>query len=114
MIEARLYDKLEAMRVHCNLCAHRCTIKPGAKGICQVRENQDGILYSLVYGLVISASADPIEKKPLFHFKPGSKAFSIATAGCNFRCSFARMPRFRSYHANGNAWRDRKLLLKQL
>jgi pyruvate formate lyase activating enzyme len=101
MIEARLYDKLDADRVHCNLCAHRCTIKPGSRGICQVRENRAGTLYSLVYGLAISAAVDPIEKKPLFHFKPGSKAFSVATAGCNFRCSFcqnaeiSQMPRER-------------------
>jgi pyruvate formate lyase activating enzyme len=90
MIEARLYDKMDADRVHCNLCAHRCHINPGAKGICQVRENREGTLYSLVYGLAISVAVDPIEKKPLFHFKPGSNAFSVATAGCNFRCTFCQ------------------------
>lgn len=101
MIEARLYDKLDADRVRCNLCAHRCHINSGAKGICQVRENRAGTLYSLVYRLAISANVDPIEKKPLFHFKPGSTAFSVATAGCNFRCSFcqnadiSQMPRDR-------------------
>lgn len=90
MQEARLYEKLDAGRVRCNLCAHRCIIKPGELGICQVRQNQDGTLYSLVYGRAISAAVDPIEKKPLFHFKPGSKAYSIATVGCNFRCTFCQ------------------------
>jgi len=101
MIEARLYEKVDEKRVRCRLCAHRCLIKPGDRGICQVRENQDGILYSLVYGQAISAAVDPIEKKPLFHFKPGSKAFSVATVGCNFSCTFcqnadiSQMPRDR-------------------
>lgn len=101
MVEARLYEKLDGQRVRCNLCAHRCTIAPGHKGICLVRENQDGILNTLVYGIPLSQAVDPIEKKPLFHFYPGSSAFSIATAGCNFRCAFcqnsdiSQMPRER-------------------
>jgi len=90
MKEALLYVKLDDRRVRCDLCAHRCTIAPGRKGICQVRENQDGILYTLVYGIPLTQALDPIEKKPLFHFHPGSTAFSIATAGCNFRCSFCQ------------------------
>jgi pyruvate formate lyase activating enzyme len=84
--EALLYKKIEDGRVHCALCAHRCIIEPGQRGICAVRANRDGTLYSLVYGKVISSHVDPIEKKPLFHFLPGSKSFSIATVGCNFRC----------------------------
>ena len=68
------------------MCAHGCTIKPGKRGICSVRENQDGTLISLVYGKLISAAVDPIEKKPLYNFLPGSKSYSIASAGCNFRC----------------------------
>jgi pyruvate formate lyase activating enzyme len=84
--EALLYNKLKDCRVHCALCAHRCIIEPGQRGICAVRINRDGTLYSLVYGKVISSHVDPIEKKPLFHFLPGSKSFSIATVGCNFRC----------------------------
>jgi len=101
MKEAVLYEKLDDQRVRCNLCAHHCTIAPGHKGICQVRENRDGALYTLVYGIPLSQALDPIEKKPLFHFHPGSTAFSIATAGCNFRCSFcqnsdiSQMPRER-------------------
>ena len=84
--EAILYEKLEGDKVKCGLCAHRCTIKDGRRGKCGVRENRGGLLYSLVYGRLISANVDPIEKKPLFHYMPGSMSFSIATAGCNFRC----------------------------
>jgi pyruvate formate lyase activating enzyme len=101
MKEALLYEKLDGQRVRCNLCAHRCTIAPGRKGVCLVRENREGTLYTLVYGIPLSQAVDPIEKKPLFHFYPGSTAFSIATAGCNFRCDFcqnadiSQMPRDR-------------------
>ena len=90
MKEARLYERLEEGSVRCALCAHRCTIRPGKKGICQVRENHEGTLYTLVYGRTISAAVDPIEKKPLYHFYPGSTAFSIATVGCNFTCTFCQ------------------------
>ncbi len=86
MKEAMLYEKLENQQVLCNLCHHRCRIKPGRRGICAVRENREGVLYSLVYRKVIARSIDPIEKKPLFHFLPGSLSYSIATVGCNFRC----------------------------
>jgi pyruvate formate lyase activating enzyme len=72
--------------VRCVACAHRCLIRPGRAGICRVRENRDGSLVSAVFGLAVAANADPIEKKPLFHFHPGSVAFSIATRGCNFHC----------------------------
>ena len=81
-----LYEKLEDKKVGCFLCAHRCHISNGKRGICAVRQNVDGVLFSLVYGRVISANIDPIEKKPLFHFLPASYSFSIATVGCNFRC----------------------------
>ncbi|MBI5205183.1 MAG: AmmeMemoRadiSam system radical SAM enzyme [Nitrospirae bacterium] len=86
MREAMLYEKLEDKKVRCFLCAHGCHISDGKRGICAVRENIEGTLYSLVYGRVISANIDPIEKKPLFHFLPASYSFSIATVGCNFRC----------------------------
>ena len=72
--------------VRCVACAHRCLIRPGRRGICHVRANEDGRLVSLVFGRAVAANADPIEKKPLFHFYPGSVAFSIATRGCNFHC----------------------------
>jgi pyruvate formate lyase activating enzyme len=84
--EARFYEKLEEGKVRCHLCAHRCLIGEGKRGICAVRENVDGTLMSLVYGKLISMNIDPIEKKPLFHFLPGSRSLSIATVGCNFRC----------------------------
>ncbi len=90
MKEAALYEKLEEQQVRCDLCAHHCRIQPGKRGVCGVRENRDGILYSLVYGRPISMAVDPVEKKPLFHFYPGSTAFSIATLGCNFRCRFCQ------------------------
>jgi len=90
MKEAMFYEKLKDGLVRCQLCPHNCVIKPNMRGICGVRENINGKLYSLVYGKSISESIDPIEKKPLFHFLPGTKAFSIATIGCNFRCLFCQ------------------------
>jgi pyruvate formate lyase activating enzyme len=81
-----LYEKAAQGKVKCLLCAHRCVIRPGRRGICAVRENMDGTLMSLVYGRLVSMNIDPIEKKPLFHFLPGSRSLSIATAGCNLRC----------------------------
>ncbi len=86
MREARLYEKLDGGKVKCFLCPQYCSISPGKRGICAVRENRDGTLYTLVYGKVAAKHVDPIEKKPLFHFYPGSRSYSIATVGCNFRC----------------------------
>ena len=86
MKEAMFYEKLGEKKVRCFLCAHNCLIREGKRGICYVRRNIDGTLYSLVYGKVISMNVDPIEKKPLFHFLPASTSFSIAAVGCNFRC----------------------------
>ncbi|MBT1072450.1 AmmeMemoRadiSam system radical SAM enzyme [Pelotalea chapellei] len=86
MKEALFYEKMEENRVRCGLCRFRCVIRDGARGICAVRENREGILYSLVYGKVCAEHIDPIEKKPLFHFMPGSTSYSIATVGCNFHC----------------------------
>ncbi len=86
MKRALFQESREGGKVLCGLCAHRCLIAPGHRGICAVRENQDGTLVSLVYDRVIAQNIDPIEKKPLFHFLPGSSSFSIATPGCNFRC----------------------------
>ncbi len=89
--EALLYHPEEdGDAVSCALCAHHCRIAAGERGICGVRENRSGVLTSLVYGMVVAENPDPIEKKPLFHFLPGSRAFSIATAGCNFRCTFCQ------------------------
>ncbi|MCK4620996.1 MAG: AmmeMemoRadiSam system radical SAM enzyme [Desulfuromonadales bacterium] len=86
MHEAMFYTQLAENRVHCQLCNHFCKIGDGKRGICGVRENRGGTLYSLVYGRTISTNIDPIEKKPLFHLHPGSTSFSIATVGCNFKC----------------------------
>lgn len=82
---AQFWQKLDG-DVQCSLCHQHCRIKPGNRGLCGVRENQDGTLMTLVYGSLVAASIDPIEKKPFFHFLPGSLAYSIATPGCNFRC----------------------------
>ena len=90
MKEAYLYEKQEERKVRCHLCNHRCLIKDGLRGICGVRENRGGTLFSLVYGQVIARHVDPIEKKPLFHFLPGTSSYSIATAGCNFKCLFCQ------------------------
>jgi len=90
MREAILYEKRGEGVVRCALCNHRCLISDGKTGICGVRENRDGTLYTLVYGKVIARHVDPIEKKPLFHFLPGSRSYSVATVGCNFRCTFCQ------------------------
>ncbi len=89
-MEAYLYEPLEDHNVKCNLCSHRCVIKDGRRGICGVRENQQGVLKTLTYGNLIARHIDPIEKKPLFHFLPGTLSYSIATVGCNFRCRFCQ------------------------
>ncbi len=81
-----MYEKLSDKKVKCGLCNHRCIINDGKRGICGVRENKKGKLYSLVYGRIIAEHIDPIEKKPLYHFMPGSFSLSIATIGCNFKC----------------------------
>lgn len=86
MKEALLYKKINQSKVQCNACNHRCIIADNKRGICRVRENQGGKLYSLVYGKIIAEHIDPIEKKPLYHFLPGTFSFSIATVGCNFKC----------------------------
>jgi pyruvate formate lyase activating enzyme len=85
--EALLYRRLDDTKVRCDLCAHRCVIEDGQRGLCGVRENHSGILQSLVYGKAIATHVDPIEKKPLFHYRPGTHSFSVATVGCNFRCA---------------------------
>ncbi len=90
MKEAYLYERLENEKVRCHLCNHHCVIKQGRTGICGVRENRSGTLVSLVYTEVIARHCDPIEKKPLFHFLPGTRSYSIATVGCNFRCLFCQ------------------------
>ncbi len=89
-MEAYLYESLSDQRVKCNLCSHRCVIKPGRRGLCGVRANNNGRLETLVFGQLIAKNIDPIEKKPLFHLMPGSLSYSIATVGCNFKCRFCQ------------------------
>ncbi len=88
--EAMLYKKTDGDKVSCFLCGHHCLISNGKFGVCRVRENREGILYTHAYGDIIAQGIDPIEKKPLYHFLPGSKSFSIAAIGCNFRCGFCQ------------------------
>ena len=90
MKKAMLYEGLDNKKVHCFLCNQHCRIPDSKFGFCGVRQNRDGVLYTHAYGEVISANIDPIEKKPLYHFLPGTLSFSIATAGCNFRCGFCQ------------------------
>ncbi|SMC84524.1 pyruvate formate lyase activating enzyme [Desulfocicer vacuolatum DSM 3385] len=85
-----LYEKLSRNRVKCETCHHYCVIAPGERGRCGVRENKNGTLYTLVYPFIVARGIDPVEKKPFFHIKPGSSSFSIASAGCNFTCTFCQ------------------------
>jgi pyruvate formate lyase activating enzyme len=89
-MQALLYTPLEDDAVRCRLCAHYCKIPAGYRGVCRVRENRRGRLESLVYGRLIAQHVDPIEKKPVFHMLPGSRAYSVATVGCNFKCRFCQ------------------------
>lgn len=88
--EAMLYEALQDQKVRCYLCNHDCRISESRFGFCSVRQNLDGKLYTHAYGKAVAANSDPIEKKPLYHFLPGTLSFSIATAGCNFRCPFCQ------------------------
>jgi len=90
MKEAYLYSYTGKDKIRCDLCSHRCVIGLGEKGKCNVRENIEGKLFTLVYDKIISENVDPIEKKPLYHFLPGSLSLSIATPGCNFKCFFCQ------------------------
>ena len=102
-MEALIYDRLDNKSVQCNICHHFCVIKEGKKGICRVRKNSGGRLISLVYPKIVANSVDPIEKKPLFHLKPGSYSYSIATVGCNFRCSFCQNANIAQISLQGSA-----------
>jgi pyruvate formate lyase activating enzyme len=84
--EARFWKTLSDSKVQCSLCSHRCKIDNKKVGICGVRRNENGRLFSLIYGSCSSIAADPIEKKPLYHFHPGTNALSLGTVGCNFKC----------------------------
>ncbi|HEY3297641.1 MAG TPA: AmmeMemoRadiSam system radical SAM enzyme, partial [Armatimonadota bacterium] len=88
--KAVLYDKLPDNRAKCNVCQRRCNIADGKMGVCMTRVNRGGDIYSTIYGVVSSMAVDPIEKKPLYHYLPGSKCFSLGSFGCNFRCVFCQ------------------------
>ncbi|OGX14808.1 MAG: AmmeMemoRadiSam system radical SAM enzyme [Omnitrophica WOR_2 bacterium RBG_13_41_10] len=105
MKEALLYEKLGNNQVRCFLCNHYCKIREEKFGFCAVRQNIGGTLYTQVYGKIITSHVDPIEKKPLYHFLPGSTSFSIATIGCNFRCGFCQ-----NWEISQNSVRDNNYL----
>lgn len=88
--DARYYQKLDQNKVQCQLCPRKCLLKNGQTGYCRVRQNYNGTLKTLVYGQVCALNADPVEKKPLYHFLPGTKTLSLATVGCSMRCLFCQ------------------------
>jgi len=90
MLEAKYYKQLDDEKVECELCPHNCIISQGAVGICKVRKNTSGFLFSINYKKISSISTDPIEKKPLYHFMPGREILSIGSYGCNFECNFCQ------------------------
>jgi pyruvate formate lyase activating enzyme len=113
--EATLYEKCEGEAVRCNLCSHRCRIEESHYGFCGVRQNIAGTLYTLVYAEAIASHVDPIEKKPLYHFLPGTKSYSIATIGCNFHCGFCQNWQISQISKrDGDAYRIRELPPEQV
>ncbi len=88
--EACLYEELPNKKVRCGVCERRCVILNGERGFCKTRENMDGKLFTLIYGDISSISANPIEKKPLFHFWPGSHALTVGSWSCNFTCPWCQ------------------------
>ena len=95
---ARYWEKVKGKQAHCQLCPQGCVIPPGGLGMCLTRENHGGTLYAINYGIVVSASLDPVEKKPLYHFYPGRQILSLGTFGCNFKCPYCQNWQF-SQHA---------------
>jgi len=90
MKEAAYFEKSEKGNVRCRLCPHNCNIHPDKSGICGVRKNMDSVLYTEIYGQITSIALDPVEKKPLYHYYPGSRILSIGTKGCNLKCPFCQ------------------------
>jgi len=103
MREAMLVEAGDDGAVRCRLCAHRCLVAPGRSGTCGVRENRGGTLLTRAYGELVAAHVDPIEKKPLYHFLPGTLSMSVALAGCNFRCGFCQNWEISQTPAGGGA-----------
>ena len=120
MKEAMFYKKLSDAKVRCDLCNHHCVIKDTDYGICGVRQNIGGKLFSLVYDRIVTTSIDPIEKKPLFQFYPGSGSFSIATVGCNFTCkhcqnyNISQLPREKKGSVPGNPIEPEKIVAEAM
>ncbi|OGC09327.1 hypothetical protein A3F86_00550 [candidate division WOR-1 bacterium RIFCSPLOWO2_12_FULL_45_9] len=108
--EAMFYERLEEEKVECTLCPHYCKVAPGKTGICGVRQNIDGQLVSLIYAKASSIAVDPIEKKPLCHFHPGSKVLSLGSYGCNMKCGFCQNWRI----AHKNFARDQGLVYEEV
>ncbi|MGD0938866.1 MAG: AmmeMemoRadiSam system radical SAM enzyme [Terracidiphilus sp.] len=90
VVEAKFYQKLQDRKIKCRLCPRKCIVGDSERGHCGVRENRDGTFYTLVHSRVVAAHVDPVEKKPLFHYLPGTNAFSLGTAGCNVKCKFCQ------------------------
>ncbi len=108
-VEAMFYERVKD-KIHCFLCPHNCVIEDGHIGKCNVRTHEDGKLYTINYGEITSASLDPIEKKPLHHFKPGSKIFSIGSFGCNFVCGFCQNYNISQYIAQSEFVPKKKMV----
>lgn len=111
MREAMFYRREENGQVICELCPRGCVIKPGGKGFCRVRENRDGVLYTLNEGKYTALALDPIEKKPLYHFYPGSRILSIGTFGCSFHCTFCQNWQIAHQATDGKEITPRELAL---
>ncbi|MFH1790494.1 MAG: radical SAM protein, partial [Candidatus Omnitrophota bacterium] len=107
--EAMLYNTLPGSKVECLLCAHKCVIPASTRGICGVRENIGGKLFTLADEGVVASNVDPIGKKPLYHFLPGSNSYSIAAAGCNFKCGFCQNWQISQAIAKGYEVRARRM-----
>ncbi|MBN2833370.1 MAG: hypothetical protein JXR48_00230, partial [Candidatus Delongbacteria bacterium] len=90
MREAFLYEVINQDLLKCKVCNHYCLIKNNTRGICGVRQNIDGVMFALNYGLTIARAIDPIEKKPIYHFLPKSRTYSFATVGCNLSCAWCQ------------------------
>lgn len=112
----KLWEKPSKDKVRCLACSHYCLIHPGKRGICGVRENKKGRLYSMVHGKAVAVNIDPIEKKPFFHFLPGTKSLSLAAVGCNFRCnncvnwSISQFPKIDEKKISGEDWSPSKVV----
>ncbi|HEX9015220.1 MAG TPA: AmmeMemoRadiSam system radical SAM enzyme [Chloroflexota bacterium] len=102
--EAILYDKLDRGAVRCRVCQWECRVADGRLGVCGTRLNDGGVLYSLIYGTASSVAADPIEKKPLFHFHPASRVFSLGSWGCNFHCKHCQNWQISYARPSGTGW----------